>query len=478
MSESTKITETVEGEKRTKLRGNLGVWSIVFMVVAGAAPLTVVGGVMPIAFSAGNGAGVPMAFIVAAVVLLLFAAGFTAMTPHVRSAGAFYAYVQTGLGRSFGIGTGYVALVTYLIIYVGVYALMGTGIQAMVVSFGGPDIAWWVWALVAFVAANLLGYRNINVSGRVLAVLLIAEVLIVIVLDAVIIFGGGGEEGFSTGFVNPAVVLAGAPGLALLFALLSFLGFEATAVFRDEARDPERTIPRATYLAVIFVGLFYAVTAWAIVSAIGDENIVEAAASGTMLGDLSTQYLTKVGADIVGVLYVTSVFAALLTFHNVVARYLHSLSSRRLLPGRIAVAHPKHGSPHFASLVAGAAALILLVIVIVAGLDPLAEFYTWFASLGTVGYATLLTITLIAVIAFFRKRRDLNVSVWRSLVAPGLALISLVGFLVLIGVNILLLTGGSVAVAVIVAVLLVALYLLGPIIARARPNASVEELSD
>ncbi len=238
----------MEGEQRTRLRGNLGVWSIVFMVVAGAAPLTVVGGVMPIAFSAGNGAGAPMAFIVAAVVLLLFAVGFTAMTPHVRSAGAFYAYVQTGLGRSFGIGTGYVALVTYLIIYVGVYALMGTGIQAMVVSFGGPDIAWWVWALVAFVVVNLLGYRNINVSGRVLAVLLIAEVLIVLVLDAAIIFGGGGEEGFSTGFVNPAVVLAGAPGLALLFALLSFRlrsdGDLPGRSTRPRADDPPGDLPR------------------------------------------------------------------------------------------------------------------------------------------------------------------------------------------------------------------------------------------
>lgn len=448
------------------------------MVVAGAAPLTVVGGVMPIAFNAGNGAGVPTAFIAAAVVLLLFAVGFTAMTPYVRSAGAFYAYVQTGLGRSFGIGTGYAALVTYLIIYTGVYALMGTGIQAMVVSFGGPDIVWWVWALVAFVVANLLGYRNVNVSGRVLTVLLVAEVLIVIVLDAVIIFSGGGEQGFSTGFLNPAVVLAGAPGLALLFALLSFIGFEATAVFRDEARDPERTIPRATYLAVIFVGLFYAVTAWVIVSAIGDKNIVEAGASGTMLADLSTQYLSKVGADIVGVLYVTSVFACLLTFHNVVARYLYSLSSRRLLPERMAVVHPKFGSPNRASLVAGAATLVLLVIVIIAGLDPLAEFYTWFSGFGSVGYATLLTMTSIAVIAFFRKRRDLNVSVWRSVVAPVVALLSLVAFLVLIGANILLLTGGSAVVAIIVVVLLVALYLLGPIVARSRPNASVEDLSD
>ena len=49
-------------------------------------------------------------------------------------------------------------------------------------------------------------------------------------------------------------------GIAVLFALTGFIGFEATAVFRDEARDPERTIPRATYAAVLIIGAFYAVT--------------------------------------------------------------------------------------------------------------------------------------------------------------------------------------------------------------------------
>ncbi|MFB7757789.1 hypothetical protein ACFC18_50840 [Streptomyces sp. NPDC056121] len=89
-----------------RLQGRLGVPSIAFMVVAGAAPLTVVGGPMALAFAAGDGAGLPSVYLVTAAVLLLFAAAFTAMTPRVRSAGAFYSYVHTGLGRRAGIGTG------------------------------------------------------------------------------------------------------------------------------------------------------------------------------------------------------------------------------------------------------------------------------------------------------------------------------------------------------------------------------------
>jgi hypothetical protein len=58
-----------------QLRGNLGVASIVFMVVAAAAPLGVIGGVVPLGIASGNGAGFPATFIISTVILLFFAVG-------------------------------------------------------------------------------------------------------------------------------------------------------------------------------------------------------------------------------------------------------------------------------------------------------------------------------------------------------------------------------------------------------------------
>lgn len=56
-------------------------------------------------------------------------------------------------------------------------------------------------------------------------------------------------------------------------------------MFRDEARDPpERTIPRATYAAVIIIGAFYAITVWAFVVAIGPDQ-VGAVAQKTLDGE-------------------------------------------------------------------------------------------------------------------------------------------------------------------------------------------------
>lgn len=98
------LTEGVEPEAGRRLRGTLGVWSIVFMVTAAASPLGVIGGPVPLGIAVGNGAGFPATYLATGVVLLLFAVGFTALTPYVRHAGAFWAYIGAGIGRGVGLG--------------------------------------------------------------------------------------------------------------------------------------------------------------------------------------------------------------------------------------------------------------------------------------------------------------------------------------------------------------------------------------
>ncbi|MFD0564115.1 hypothetical protein ACFQ2M_20415 [Kitasatospora saccharophila] len=86
-----------------------------FFVVAAAAPLTVLAGIAPFAIGVG-GASAPAAYLISGALLVLFAAGFTAMSRYVRNAGAFYAYVARGLGRTLGVVTAYVAVVSYNLI--------------------------------------------------------------------------------------------------------------------------------------------------------------------------------------------------------------------------------------------------------------------------------------------------------------------------------------------------------------------------
>lgn len=447
-----------------RLRGNLGVVSIVFMVVAAAAPLGVIGGVVPLGIAQGNAAGFPATFIVATVILLLFSVGFTAMTPYVDEAGAFFSYVRKALGFPVGIGVAFVAIVSYLAIEAGVYGLLGPAGSAIVELFGGPALPWWVFAALAFAVTTYLGYRSIELSSRVLAILLTAEIAIVAILDIVIV-SRGGDHGLSTGIITPQAITSGSLGIGLLFAIISYVGFEATAIFRDEARTPERTIPRATYLSLVLIGVFYAVTSWALISAWGDEESVSRAtdSGGTFLSDTAQRYIGTFGNDVITVLYFTSLFACILSFHNVVSRYIFALSQRDVLPARLSLPHDKHGSPHQASLWISGVVLISVLLAVLFQLDPAAQFYTWFAGATTVGIVLLLIATSGAVLVYFGPDRKVY-SQWRVRIAPALGLIGLLGSLALILSNLKLLVGGSSILAWVIIGLLVGAFAIGTVV--------------
>src|ERR1700755_1870677 len=91
-------------------RDRLGVISVVFFVISAAAPLTTVAGVVPTGIAVTGLTGVSLAYLVVAVVLGLFSIGYVAMARHIANAGAFYAYIALGIGRPFGIGASWAAV--------------------------------------------------------------------------------------------------------------------------------------------------------------------------------------------------------------------------------------------------------------------------------------------------------------------------------------------------------------------------------
>lgn len=464
------------GGQAHRLAGRLGPTAIVFMVVAAAAPLTVVAGTFPIGIAAGNGAAFPASYVVCTAVLLLFAVGFTAMARHIRGAGAFYTYIAHGFGRHVGVGAAFLALLSYTAVQGGVYGYIGAALDELVTAHGGPTVPWYLYALAMMAIVGTLGYRHIELSGKVLGVLLVCEVGIVLVINAAVI-GRGGADGLSTAVLHPGNFFSGATGIALIFALAGYIGFEATAVFRDEARDPERTIPRATYVALLLIGGFYALSSWVMVSAWGDTAAVAAATDSpaTMLTDTATRYLGSVAGDLVQIFLITSLFAALLSFHNVLSRYIFSLGNTRALPQRCGRSHVRHASPHVASVLQTVSALVLVVVAVLANLDPVAQVFTWFVGAASVGIVVLMTLTSAAVVVYFRRTR-FDTRTWHTVIAPGLGFVGLAVLSVMTAVNLPLLVGGSATLAAVIGVLLAGAFLGGAAVAMLRPHAGHQEI--
>lgn len=449
-----------------RLSGQLGVGAIVFMVIAAAAPLTVIGGNVPLAVAGGNGLGAPVGFLIAATVLLIFSIGFVTMTPHVREAGAFFSYVTTGLGSRPGLGAAFVALVAYTAIQVGVYGYMGWAANDLVTYFGGPTVPWWVYSFVTLAVVAVLGFRHIELSAKVLGVALVLEISIMVALD-VAVFATGGASGPVWSTFSPSNVLSSGLGVAVLFALTGFIGFEATAVFRDEARRPERTVPRATYLAVTIIGVFYAVSCWALVTAAGAADAVPVAqrtldGEGNMMLDTADAYLGVALRDVMNVLLISSLFACVLSFHNVLARYMFTLANKGVLPARLGDTSPRHHAPSFASVVQTVTAAIVLLALVLVGLDPLVGVFGSMAGVSTVGMVLLMTVTSIAALVYFSRHPEAaRGRVLPTRVAPAVAVLGLLVCAWLVISNFTLVTGGSAGVSTVLALIPVAAFVVG-----------------
>ncbi|MFI9383361.1 APC family permease [Kutzneria sp. NPDC052558] len=448
------------------LRGSIGIAGIVFLVVAAASPLTTVGGALPVMLAISNGPGVPLAYVVVALVLLLFSVGYATMSRHVVDAGAFYAYVTRGLGRTTGLGGAGLALLAYTAIQAGIYGLAATTSQGLIIRFGGPSIPWWILAAVLLAIVGALGYRSIDLGARVLGVMLVLEMGVLTVLAATVLIRGG-PEGYAGTSFTPSTFFHGAPGIAIMFAVASFIGFEGTAIYGEEARDPRRTIPLATYIAVTLIGVFYTVCSWAVVVAYGPGQVEAAAGADTsgLVFSAAGRYLGAAYADVMNVLLLTSLFAALLAFHNAIARYLYALGRQGIGPALIARTHSRHGSPHIGSLVQTGSAVVILALFALAGADPVLALFTWMSGLATITMLVLMILTGVAVIAFFARER-VDTRAWPTRVAPALGLLGLLGITTLALANFTTLISGSPTLAAILLALVALAFAGGLIVAR------------
>ncbi|MEU8284124.1 APC family permease [Micromonospora sp. NPDC048905] len=410
-------------------RGRLGIPSVVFFVIAAAAPLTVIAGGATTGYAVTGVTGIPVSYLVVAAVLAVFAVGYVAMSRRIVNAGAFYTYVTRGLGRPAGVAAAMVALLAYNAMQIGLYGGFGAVLAQFLQSQYGWRTTWWLCALIAWAVVAVLGLLRIDLNGKVLAVMLVAECAIAVVFDAVMVgHPATGTVTFDT--LAPSHVFAAGIGAALVTAITGFVGFEGTVVFSEETKDPGRTVPRATYIAVAITGLLYGLSAWAMSVATGPDRVVGAArADGTdLIFNLVSPHLGTSVITIGRVLFITSLFAALLSFHHTVARYLFALGRERVLPAALGRTSHRTGAPKIGSIIQSVVAVVVLVGYAVANADPIVHLFFWVTVTGGLGVLALMTVTSAAVVGFFARIRHTE-GPWRAVVAPLIATVALAAIL-------------------------------------------------
>lgn len=410
----------------------VGLAAVVFMSVATAAPITAMVGNVPIAVGFGNGPYAPAGYLVATIVLSLFALGYSAMARHITATGAFYGFISFGLGRVIGMGAGALTTLAYMVFEASLVGIFSFFASSFASTYLGLEVSWLWFALLMLVINALATYFKVNMAAGILGFFLVCEIVMLALLVVGVLVAGGGPEGWSLQSLNPlnafqnlegtvadptnpggVLTVAGAAGIGLFFAFWSWVGFESAAMYGEESRNPTKLIPRATMLSVLGIGIFYVIVSWAAIVGTGPERAVALAqdsdtAGQIFFGPLQQNLGIWVGAPFEFFL-MTGSLACGMAFHNCASRYLYAIGREDPLPGlgrTLGASHPRHGSPYIAGFVQSGIATVIVLWFFLTDRDPYGQLYALMALLGTTAILVVQALAAFACIAYFHFHRN------------------------------------------------------------------------
>jgi amino acid transporter len=441
----------------------LGLLGVLFLALAAAAPMSAMLGNVPIAVGFGNGTAAPGGFILAAILLFLFSVGYVAMARQFTTAGGFYGYISHGLGRPLGMAAGWGGMAAYSVFEAGEWGIFAYFTRSTFTQFLHINLAWPIYAFAGIAIVGILTYFDVKLSARLLGVALVCEVLLLLIMDIFVLAKGGGSSGVTFAPLNPVSALLGsgikvaAPGVGIFFALWSWVGFEATANYAEEARNPRKMVPRATYIAVISLGVLYTLTAWAAVLGHGLVSASTDAATnpGTFFYTVTSSFVNPFAKDVMEWLIITSTFACAMAFHAAATRYFYAMGRESILHRWLGNTHKRWQSPYSGSFFQSGVAAVLVALFILMWYvstptqkfadfqtAPYLELYGWLAILGTFLVLVIMTFSGIATITWFARAENRRLEHWvKWLVAPALGSLGMAYAVYLLWANISTLGG-------------------------------------
>jgi amino acid transporter len=423
-----------------KLRRNaIGLGGVLFISFAAMSPLTGQLGNVPLAIGLGNGIGAPAGFEIGIVMLVLFSVGYMKMMKSVPSSGGFYSFISHGLGRPLGMAAGWSSVFAYAFVEGSLLGAFGYFGNITIKQFWHVGIPWPILAFGALAVILALGHFDIRFSSKVLGVALIGEILVLTIMIVAVFAHGGGPTGVSAAPINPLNAFKGlAPGVGIFFAVWSWVGFETIPNYAEESRNPRRIGAQALFICVIGGGLFFALSAWAVVTGWGLHAVDHQAATngGNLYYGVTTKFAALWVTDLMEWLIITSSFACALSFHNTTSRYLYVIGREKVFSPRLGRTHPRWQSPHVAN--AATAVIVAALVGLFLGMwyaspsaqkfasfanAPYYELFGWFAIVATFTVLVNQTLSSLATILHFRKpeyRHERNL--WTTEVIPVLAI--------------------------------------------------------
>jgi amino acid transporter len=352
----------------------LGLPAIVFLCIAAIAPAASMMFNIPVMASQA-GASTPLVFVLAALGILLLGRTVVYFSSRLSSASGFYTWVRHGLGTGPGFQVAWLLLGGYALFEAALQMTVGGGLENSLSALGFHLPGGWVsYAVLLTLVVGVLSYFDVKWSVWIMAPFAAAEVAALVLLDTAITLKGGaaGHDVLHTFTPLGATLRGVAPGgtlglgLAMVLGVLAFTGFETGAVYGEEARHPQKTIPFAMFSLLLGLAVLYIWTAYSATIGVGWSHAVD------VLGNVNTapgQYVTLastfvgswLGVGLV-IFVLTSNFASAFAMHQTMVRYLYSMGREGLVPQIFGRTHPRWRSPYPAIFAQSGFSLLVILL--------------------------------------------------------------------------------------------------------------------
>ena len=312
----------------------------VFGLTAGIVNVTIGGGIyrLPAAAAQGLGPAAPVAYLACAAALLAIVACFADAGGRVSLTGGIYAYVEVAFGPLVGLVTGIVLWASLTATFAAVVSFLADAFVTLAPALDGPigRATAIVLVLGAMAALNVAGVR---VADRFNAAATILKVSPLVVLLACGVFAVDADN-----LRIPALPPLSAVAQTSAILIFAFLGVETALVPSGEIVRPERTVPRAVFLAIGLVTVIYVclhVVAQGILGAsLGEQKMPLAEAAGVAIGGWARRAV--VAASVLSML----IYAGGMMLG--VPRLLFAFARDGFFPAPLAAVHPRFHTPHAA----------------------------------------------------------------------------------------------------------------------------------
>jgi len=392
--------EADEGTDGVILKRSLGLWQLTMISVGatlGTGILVVLGTAVPLA-----GPAVWISFVLAGIAALLSALSYAEMASCVPVSGSSYSYTYATMGEGIAWVCGWCLVLEYAVSIAAVAVGAGQYVNETLEVFGlhlpdaiaqppGSGGVINLPAVVLVVGAMLLLMRGASESAWVNTTMVLVKIGILLFF-VVIAFTAFNAHNFEP--LAPMGVAGISAAASRLF--FSYIGFDAASTAGEEAKNPQRDMPKAIILSMVIITSLYVLVA---VAAIG--------ARSWTLFDGEGAGLVEILHDITGQAWVTLLFSigAVVAIASIVitvlygqTRILMTMSRDGLVPKVFGRISPRTRTPVAGTLIVGTAVAIAAAVV------PLGQL----ADATSIGTLFAFGLVNISVIYLRRSRPDLR----------------------------------------------------------------------